>query len=206
MYVLDSIVKNIGTPYTLFFGKNLYSTFMDSYASVNDSTRRKMEEMLKTWKEPVPGSIDKNPVFPPDVVRPIENALIKARTSALHAHQEQMRTQHQLFGRGGRPVAPHRNTPTPPNARPQFNQPQPPHTGINGHRPESALGQQAYPQHPVRMPRPASSGALTDLTDLPYSPPNSQGQHRNRSCRPRPLHLSKPHPLVPMVPLLLNLE
>lgn len=151
MYVLDSIVKNIGTPYTLFFGKNLYSTFMDSYASVNDSTRRKMEEMLKTWKEPVPGSIDKNPVFPPDVVRPIENALIKARTSALHAHQEQMRTQHQLFGRGGRQVAPHRNTPTPPNARQQFNQPQPPQGGLNGHRPESALGQPAYPQQPVRM-------------------------------------------------------
>lgn len=151
MYVLDSIVKNIGTPYTLFFGKNLYSTFMDSYASVNDSTRRKMEEMLKTWKEPVPGSIDKNPVFSPDVVRPIENALIKARTSALHAHQEQMRTQHQLFGRGGRQVAPHRNTPTPPNARQQFNQPQPaPHAAINGHRPESALGQPSYPQHPVR--------------------------------------------------------
>ncbi|KAH8778678.1 hypothetical protein F5883DRAFT_217949 [Diaporthe sp. PMI_573] len=172
MYVLDSIVKNIGTPYTLFFGKNLYSTFMDSYASVNDSTRRKMEEMLKTWKEPVPGSIDKNPVFPPDVVRPIENALIKARTSALHAHQEQMRTQHQLFGRGGRPVAPHRNTPTPPNARPQFNQPQPPHTGINGHRPESALGQQAYPQHPpAQFPGSTPQPLMSTPAAAPFQAP-----------------------------------
>ncbi|KAL1861627.1 mRNA 3' end processing factor [Diaporthe australafricana] len=174
MYVLDSIVKNIGTPYTLFFGKNLYSTFMDSYASVNDGTRKKMEEMLKTWKEPVPGSIDKNPVFSPDVVRPIENALIKARTSALQAHQEQMRTQHQLFGRGGRPVAaPHRNTPTPPNARQQFNQPQPPQIGINGHRPESAMGQPAYPQlppahyHQGSTPQPLMSTPAA----APFQPP-----------------------------------
>lgn len=203
MYVLDSIVKNIGTPYTLFFGKNLYSTFMDSYASVNDSTRRKMEEMLKTWKEPVPGSIDKNPVFPPDVVRPIENALIKARTSALHAHQEQMRTQHQLFGRGGRQVAPHRNTPTPPNARQQFNQPQPPHPGVNGHRPESALGQSAYPQQPVSMSQPACSRALTDCSSSLLI---ILGQHRSRSCRPRPLRLFSHHHLAPLVPLLLNLE
>lgn len=142
-------MKNIGTPYTLFFGKNLYQTFMDAYASVNDPTRRKMEEMLKTWKEPVPGSIDKNPVFPADSVRPIETALIKARTSALQAQQEQMRTQQQLFGRGGRSsAAPYRATPTPPNARQQpFNQP--PYPGANGHRPESALGQQAYQQHQV---------------------------------------------------------
>lgn len=137
-----------------------------------------MEEMLKTWKEPVPGSIDKNPVFPPDVVRPIENALIKARTSALQAHQEQMRTQHQLFGRGGRPVvAPHRNTPTPPNARQQFNQPQPPHAGINGHRPESALGQPAYPQHPVRMPTSMCSRALTDILQPAQYPGSTPQPH-----------------------------
>ncbi|POS69600.1 hypothetical protein DHEL01_v212008 [Diaporthe helianthi] len=172
MYVLDSIVKNIGTPYTLFFGKNLYSTFMDSYASVNDSTRRKMEEMLKTWKEPVPGSIDKNPVFPPDVVRPIDNALIKARTSALQAQQEQMRTQHHLLGRGGRPVAPHRNTPTPPNARQQFVQPSQPHSGVNGPRPESSLGQAGYSHHPpAQFPGPTPQPHMSTPSATPFLPP-----------------------------------
>lgn len=118
---------------------------MDAYASVNDSTRRKMEEMLKTWKEPVPGSIDKNPVFPADSVRPIETALIKARTSALQAQQEQMRSQHQLLARGGRPQAPYRATPTPPNARQPFNQP--PYPGVNNNRQDPSLGgQQAYHQ------------------------------------------------------------
>jgi pre-mRNA cleavage complex 2 protein Pcf11 len=117
-YVLDSVVKNVGTPYTLFFGRNLYSTFMEAYVLVDNNIRRKMEEMLKTWKEPVPGSIDTRPVFPVEVTRPIENALIKARTSALQAHQEYARSQQQPMGRGrpGMAPDPYRNTPTPPNA------------------------------------------------------------------------------------------
>jgi len=56
-YVLDSVVKNVGTPYTLFFGRQLYSTFMEAYALVDNNVRRKMDEMLKTWKEPVPGPL-----------------------------------------------------------------------------------------------------------------------------------------------------
>lgn len=94
---------------------------MDTYASVDNTTRRKMDEMLKTWKEPVPGSIDPRPVFPPEVVRPIENALIKARTNALQAQQEHARGQQQILGRG-RPIppqgTPHRDIPTPPTSRP----------------------------------------------------------------------------------------
>ncbi|POS83640.1 hypothetical protein EPUL_002817, partial [Erysiphe pulchra] len=122
-YVLDSVVKNVGTPYTLFFGRQLYATFMEAYALVDNNVRRKMDEMLKTWKEPVPGSMDTRPVFPPEVTRPIENALIKAKTSFLQAHQEHMRTQQQLTIRGRQmpPQIPYRETPTPPNI---FQQPQ----------------------------------------------------------------------------------
>ena len=77
LYVLDSIAKNVGSPYTLFFGQSIYKMFMESYAMVDQPTRRKMEEMLKTWKEPVPGSIDRKPVFDPSIVGPIETALMK---------------------------------------------------------------------------------------------------------------------------------
>ncbi|KAL1879377.1 hypothetical protein VTK73DRAFT_7014 [Phialemonium thermophilum] len=137
LYVLDSIVKNVGTPYTLFFGRKLYQTFMDAYASVDNMTRRKMDEMLKTWKEPVPGSIDTRPVFPPDVVRPIENALIKARTAALQVQQESMRGQHQLLSRG-RPPIPYRDSPTPPDGRPGLQQGPahgyPSYPGLDGNR------------------------------------------------------------------------
>lgn len=95
--------------------------------------RRKMDEMLKTWKEPVPGSMDTQPVFPPEITRPIENALIKARTSAVQAHQEHLRNQQQLLGRGrpGSASVPYRNTPTPPNAMRQAGQAQPGYVPYN---------------------------------------------------------------------------
>lgn len=113
-------MKNVGTPYTLFIGRNLYQTFMNAYTLVDSQTRKKLDEMLKTWKEPVPGSLDTRPVFPPDVTRSIENALIKARTAALQ--QQQTRGPQDKFGRGHAAATPPggwRNTPTPPQAAPQ---------------------------------------------------------------------------------------
>ncbi|KOC09168.1 mRNA cleavage factor complex component Pcf11 [Aspergillus flavus AF70] len=98
LYVVDSIVKNVGTPYTLFLGRNMYQTFMNAYTLVDSPTRRKLDEMLKTWKEPVPGSLDTRPVFPPEVTRSIESALIKARTAALQ--QQQARSQQEILPRG----------------------------------------------------------------------------------------------------------
>ena len=127
MYVLDSIVKNIGTPYTLFLGRNLFHTFMNAYTLVNNQIRRKLDEMLKTWKEPVPGSLDTKPVFSPDVTRPIENALIKARTAAVQQQQQQQfRNQQEMMGQM-RPMQPQtlswRNTPTPPQPNGQYRPP-----------------------------------------------------------------------------------
>ncbi|KAF2168055.1 hypothetical protein M409DRAFT_65598 [Zasmidium cellare ATCC 36951] len=109
LFLLDSIVKNVGTPYTVYLGRNLYSTFMEAYTLVDGTTRRNMEGMLKTWKEPVPGSIDPRSVFPADTVRPIENALIKAKTAAIQ-HQRQ-------------PHVPFRGTATPPQHNGQFGTP-----------------------------------------------------------------------------------
>lgn len=80
---------------------------MNAYTLVDQQTRRKLDEMLKTWKEPVPGSLDPRPVFPVDITRSIENALIKARTAAL---QQQQRNQPQDVLARGRNSA----TPTPP--------------------------------------------------------------------------------------------
>ncbi|XDG03282.1 hypothetical protein ABKA04_002897 [Annulohypoxylon sp. FPYF3050] len=160
LYLLDSIVKNVGTPYTLYFGRKLYQTFMDAYASVDMATRRKMDEMLRTWKEPVPGSLDTRPVFPPDVTRPIENALIKARTTALQAQREHARGQQQLFGRGRpmNPGMPYRDTPTPPGVHipPQVN-------GYSTHTPVPANGS-PYP-HPAQ----SSAGYPPHLAQLPPS-------------------------------------
>ena len=128
MYVVDSIAKNVGTPYTLFLGRNMYQTFMNAYTLVDSQTRRKLDEMLKTWKEPVPGSLDTRPVFSPEITRSIESALIKARTAALQ--QQQARGQHEVLNRGRGVATPPgwSHTPTPPQATPR---PVPPYT--NGH-------------------------------------------------------------------------
>ncbi|KAH7015510.1 DNA replication ATPase [Ilyonectria destructans] len=109
LYVLDSIVKNVGTPYTLYFGRTLFKTFMESYAVVDQPVRRKMEEMLRTWKEPVPGSMDSRPVFTHELVRPIENALMRARAASM--------PQQGIMPGRARSAMPHRDTPTPPGMR-----------------------------------------------------------------------------------------
>lgn len=97
----------------------MYQTFMNAYTLVDAQTRRKLDEMLKTWKEPVPGSLDTRPVFPPDITRNIESALIKARTAALQ--QQQSRVQPEILNRARGSATPTGwiNTSTPPQGTPR---------------------------------------------------------------------------------------
>jgi pre-mRNA cleavage complex 2 protein Pcf11 len=90
-----------------------------------------MEAMLKTWKEPVPGSMDPRPVFPAEVTRTVENALIKARTAAVQL-QQQSRNRAPLAVPARTMAASYRDTPTPPHSGAQF-QP-PPQAYQNGFR------------------------------------------------------------------------
>lgn len=120
--MLDSIAKNVGTPYTLFFQRNLYNTFMGAYTVVETPVRRKLEEMLHTWKQPVPGSTSPQPVFPPEATRKIDNALIRARTAALQLEQKKRQAQSHLnnltrpASRTTTPPQQLRDTPPPPQA------------------------------------------------------------------------------------------
>ncbi|KAL8829495.1 MAG: hypothetical protein Q9170_006142 [Blastenia crenularia] len=93
LYVLDSIAKNVGGAYIRCLSQNLYHTFMGAYSLVPPHIRKKLDEMVKTWKEPVPGSTDPRPVFPAETTRPIETALIKYRTIAFQTAQQQQRQQ-----------------------------------------------------------------------------------------------------------------
>jgi pre-mRNA cleavage complex 2 protein Pcf11 len=178
----------VGTPYTLFFGRQLYSTFMEAYALVDNSVRRKMDEMLKTWKEPVPGSIDTRPVFPPDVTRPIENALIKARTSAVQAHQEHLRTQQQYMTRGrpGTSATPYRQTPTPPTTYRQQVPPTVPstyaQTGSPGYTSNPPPGypntntNAGYPQNSSTYPPNPAAGYSSGYPPPQQYPPSTTTQ------------------------------
>lgn len=128
---------------------------MNAYTLVDSQTRKKLDEMLKTWKEPVPGSLDPRPVFPAEITRSIENALIKARTAALQ--QQQSRSQHDPLNRSRGTTPPSwRNTPTPP-------QPAGRHAGFPN-------GQQYVRYSPLTSP-------VTPLLTKRRSPSNHMDSH-----------------------------
>lgn len=77
-YLLDSICKNIGSPYTLLFGDNLFKTFTTAYVSMDDATRRKMIDLFKTWLTAKNSS--GLPLFPSEPIKKIEEFLIRAST------------------------------------------------------------------------------------------------------------------------------
>ena len=136
---------------------------MQAYALVDNNVRRKMDETLKTWKDPVPGGMDTRPVFPPEITRPIENALIKARTSAVQAEQ----ARNQQMGRG-RPMMtqpPYRETATPPMIPPQ---------GYNG-PPTYTAGYNNYQQYS----QPMNGQPYTNGQQLPPAQQYSNGAQIN---------------------------
>ncbi|KAK3397216.1 hypothetical protein B0T20DRAFT_252128 [Sordaria brevicollis] len=181
LYVLDSVVKNVPTPYALYFGPKLYSIFMGAYTKVDNPTRRKMDEMLKTWKEPVPGSTNPKPVFPPEVVKPIENALIAAKNVALQVNQSSFQGQQYML-RGARgPAPPHRETPTPPNVRPATQQPGHQYPPSNGHMPPHG-GNGGFPMRPHNGPDVLPPRATTQppYGGAPYHQP-PQAAHQGIS-------------------------
>lgn len=122
---------------------------MGAYTLVDSNIRKKLDEMLKTWKEPVPGSLDTRPVFPADTTREIESALIKARTAAL---QQQARTQsaHPQLRATATPPSHWRNTP-PPNPQAQYIQQAP------AYPPQSRSETSHYPGSQVCTSRRSSS-------------------------------------------------
>lgn len=162
LYVLDSIVKNVGTPYTVYLGRNLYRTFMDAYLVVDQATRKAMEGLLRTWKQPVPESMDTRPVFPANVTGDIENAVNKIRSVA--AQTQPPRPVHALPPRPPSNVA-WRDTSTPPQNLPRYPAPNDPRRPA-GLPPTPQYGApSATPPMPYgfNSPQPMSSVDLADL-------------------------------------------
>ncbi|KOS40894.1 hypothetical protein ACN38_g8224 [Penicillium nordicum] len=172
LYVADSIVKNVGSPYTLFLGRNMYQTFMNVYTLVDGNTRRKLDEMLNTWKQPAPGSLDTRPVFPPDITRNIESALIKARTAALQ--QQQARAQPDILGRSrgnGTPTG-WTNSPTQNMSRPSQNQY--PNTGHSNSAPPQTHRQDIDLSYLNRDVDALIASAKIDFANSPFNPVSQQ--------------------------------
>lgn len=131
-----------------------------------------MEEMLKTWTQPVTGSLDTRPVFNPDLIRPIENALMKFKQATM--------PQGPIPGRPRSAVAGQRDTPTPPGGR-AFGRP--PGGHHNGHAGPYAM-HPGNPQHQVSAASTCIQGASTDrLEQVTYS----------NNGTPQPTHPSYPY-------------
>ncbi|KIW13650.1 hypothetical protein PV08_08841 [Exophiala spinifera] len=168
LYVLDSIAKNVGSPYTVYFGRNLHQIFMLAYSQVDGNVRRKLEEMLKTWREPVPGSLSTTPVFPHSSTQTIVDSLNKFRSATPAANRYQS-TPTPVHGAPVRVAStqPYRSTPTPPQSLPPFNPSIPSHT--RSPRPQQAIPQQSFQPAP-----PVSYAQAFPLQAPPFYPQSSQ--------------------------------
>ena len=158
---------------------------MNAYASVQAPIRKKLDEMVKTWKEPVPGSTDVRPVFPAEITRPIETNLIRFRTLAFQTAQQQQQQRqlgppmpHVVNGpyATAAPQADWRNTATPP----QNNGCYPP-ANVQGYPPPNG-----FPQ--VRSLVDLCSNGLTCSQRSPY-PSNDQFPHP----QPTPINYQPPY-------------
>ncbi|GAB7345384.1 hypothetical protein MBLNU457_3728t1 [Dothideomycetes sp. NU457] len=126
LYLLDSIVKNVGSPYTIYLGRNLFSTFFDAYTLVDSVTRKSMEALFKTWKQPIAGSTDPTPVFPPEITQKLDESLIRAK-AATQKYPPPLQAQRPM-------PQDYRNTPTPTQNIGRYATPQqPPQQYQNGH-------------------------------------------------------------------------
>ncbi|ODV76629.1 uncharacterized protein CANTADRAFT_8523 [Suhomyces tanzawaensis NRRL Y-17324] len=77
MYLLDSICKNVGNPYNVIFGKNLFKTFTETYSIVTDTpTRQHLINLFKTWINAKTNTGSE--LFPQPILGKIEKFIIQA--------------------------------------------------------------------------------------------------------------------------------
>jgi hypothetical protein len=75
LYLMDSIIKNVGGVYIQLFSKNLFNTFCNAFDKVDFTTKNDLVRLWQTWK-------DSN-LFTPQLLKKIEirmNTLLEQRT------------------------------------------------------------------------------------------------------------------------------
>ncbi|WFD33873.1 hypothetical protein MCUN1_000696 [Malassezia cuniculi] len=82
LYLLDSICKNIGAPYTDLWASRIVPIFMESYRVVDQPTKVRMEELLATWRDAGRGG---RPLFGDVAQRTIEQSLFGSQAKPLPA-------------------------------------------------------------------------------------------------------------------------
>lgn len=93
---------------------------MHAYSQVDTNVRRKLEEMLKTWREPVPGSLSTTPVFPISSTQTIVDNLNKFRAATAANPRYQASPVQGGPARVASAQQAYRQTPTPPQSVVQY--------------------------------------------------------------------------------------
>ncbi|KAG0323488.1 hypothetical protein BGZ99_002745 [Dissophora globulifera] len=82
LYLIDSIIKNVGGPYLNLFGHSIVSLFLDAYTVVDSSARASFEKVLGTWPN------WNSQLFPREAIAKIEHGVQSIR-------QQQKQQQYQ---------------------------------------------------------------------------------------------------------------
>lgn len=134
---------------------------MHAYSQVDTNVRRKLEEMLKTWREPVPGLLSTTPVFPISSTQTIVDNLNKFRAATAATSRYQTTPVQGAPARVASAQQSYRQTPTPPQTTVQYPPTLPTH--IRSPQPHSvtpSIPGQSYSQAPLAsyvQPYPSQS-------------------------------------------------
>lgn len=206
-YLLDSIAKNFPVPYAALFTRHIPPLFSSAYASVDGTTKAKLEEMLRTWRsggpkgEPVFGIAVQEELegrtWGREYVRQMQQVRPVLLLLSLCRDARRMHASSRLAGPDRRPFA---SVPSGPLrsrcdrqqmifARSAAPAPEPPKA------PRALLAQQQQPQHHVQhqsyghspSPYPAAyPPAPPALAPVAYYQQQQQQQDLGRSPLPRP--------------------
>ncbi|KAF9963230.1 hypothetical protein BGZ70_007547 [Mortierella alpina] len=84
LYLIDSIIKNVGGPYLNLFARTIVNLFLDAYAVVDSSAKASFEKVLGTWPN------WNSQLFPRDVIARMERGVQSMR--------QQYKSQYQQSG------------------------------------------------------------------------------------------------------------
>lgn len=77
LYLLDSVCKIVGEPYTILVGSEIFKLFSHVYVLVSDSVRAKLVKMFELWKVTRTKKTGL-PLFPPEELEKIGQFLLQA--------------------------------------------------------------------------------------------------------------------------------
>ncbi|KAF9989562.1 hypothetical protein BGZ75_005878 [Mortierella antarctica] len=82
LYLIDSIIKNVGGPYLNLFGRTIVNLFLDAYAVVDSSAKASFEKVLGTWPN------WNSQLFPRDIITRMDRGVQSMRQQYNSQYQQ----------------------------------------------------------------------------------------------------------------------